>query len=149
VRQDLTLGTVESATGGLVAHLITNLPGSSQFFRGGIIGYSNEMKTQAVGVNAELIDIYGAVSTQVVEAMASGGRDLLGVDLCIADTGIAGPGGATKDKPIGLFYMGLASPEGVFSRRQIFHGDRMTNKYQAAESALLWLKEYLTGLVIQ
>jgi nicotinamide-nucleotide amidase len=141
----LTLATVESATGGLIAQRITGLPGSSEFFRGAVVSYSNEVKTGVVGVSAEAIYEYGAVSPQVAEAMATGGRKLLGADICISDTGIAGPGGATESKPVGLFYLGLASPDGVDNRRHVFSGDRQTNRQQAADTALLWLREYLLG----
>ncbi len=143
----LTLGTVESATGGLISDTVTDLAGSSDFFRGGVTAYANEIKTGVIGVAAETIYTHGAVSPQVVEEMASGGRKLLGVDICITDTGIAGPGGGTESKPVGLFYFGLATPQGVFSRRYQFHGDRAANKKQAAAAALDWLVEYLSQKV--
>ena len=141
----LTLAAVESATGGLISYHITGLPGSSEFFKGAVVSYSNEVKTGVIGVSAETIYEHGAVSPEVARAMAAGGRELLGADICIADTGIAGPGGATESKPIGLFYLGLASAEGVFSRRHVFSGDREANRRQAAEAALTWLREYLAG----
>jgi len=141
----LTLATVESATGGLIAHRITNLPGSSEFFRGAVVSYQNEIKTGVVGVSAEVIYEHGAVSSQVAEAMAAGGRKLLGADICLSDTGIAGPTGATESKPVGLFYLGLATADGVFSRRYVFSGDREANQQQAADAALIWLREYLTS----
>ena len=90
----LTLGTVESATGGLIAHLITNIPGSSDVFQGSIVSYSNEIKMKIVGVKKTTLEKYGAVSSPVAAEMAAGGRKTLGVDICVADTGIAGPGGA-------------------------------------------------------
>jgi len=86
------------------------------------------------------------VSPQVAEEMAVGGRRVLGVDVCVADTGIAGPSGATPGKPVGLFYIGLAHAGRSYSRKHIFAGDRMQNKQMAAEAALGWVKEYLTGL---
>ncbi len=141
----LTLATVESATGGLIAQRITSLPGSSEFFKGAVVSYCNEVKTGVVGVSAEVIYEHGAVSPQVAEAMAAGGRELLGADICVSDTGIAGPGGATESKPVGLFYLGLASVDGTYSRRHVFSGDREANRRQAAEAALSLLKEYLTG----
>jgi nicotinamide-nucleotide amidase len=145
-QKGLTLGTVESATGGLVANLITDIPGSSDYFKGSVVSYSNEVKNRVVGVKSETLDKYGAVSHQVVEEMAIGGRKLLNVDICLADTGIAGPGGATKGKPVGLFYLGVAHKEGVFSRKYQFHGTRGQNKQRTAEAALDWLKEYLASL---
>jgi nicotinamide-nucleotide amidase len=145
-RKGLTLGAVESATGGLISHLITNVPGSSDYFKGAVTSYSNEAKINVIGVRPETLERYGAVSPQVAEEMASGGRKVLGVDVCIADTGIAGPGGATPGKAVGLFYLGLAHREGVFSRRYDFRGTREENKQSAAGAALQWLKEYLISL---
>ena len=142
----LTLGTVESATGGLISHLITNIPGSSDVFQGSIISYSNEIKMKTVGVKAETLKKYGAVSARAAEDMASGGRKVLGVDICVADTGIAGPGGAAPGKPVGLFYLGLAVKDGTFSRKHLFKGTRAENKQQAAQTALMWVKDYLSGI---
>lgn len=141
----LTIGTVESATGGLISHLITNVPGSSHFYKGSIIAYSNEIKTGVVGVRHESIQLHGAVSPQVAEEMAAGGRRLLGVDICLADTGVAGPGGGTAEKPVGLFYLGFSYSGGTYSRRHLFEGERLQNKQRAAEAALQWLKDFLTG----
>ena len=145
-QKGLTLGAVESATGGLISHLITNVPGSSDYYKGSIIAYSNEVKIKIVGVKADTINQYGAVSHQVAEEMALGGRRTLAVDICLADTGIAGPGGATPAKPAGLFYIGLSHQTGTYSRKHNFQGDREQNKHRAAEAALGWLKEYLIGL---
>ncbi len=141
----LTLGVVESATGGLLSHRITNVPGSSDYYQGSITAYSNEVKIKVVGVSEETIRRCGAVSPEVAEEMAQGGRRVLGVDICLADTGIAGPGGGTPGKPVGLFYLGLAH-ESATSQKHLFHGDREQNKESAAEAALSWLKEYLAGL---
>jgi PncC family amidohydrolase len=146
IQNGLTLGLVESATGGLISHLITNVAGSSDYYKGSINSYSNEAKINVVGVKAETIDSYGAVSYQVAEEMAAGGRRVLDADVCLSDTGIAGPGGATAEKPVGLFYIGLATKDGVYSRKHNFHGSREENKRDAAEVVLSWLKEYLTGL---
>ncbi len=142
----LTLGAVESATGGLISHLITNVPGSSDYYRGSVTAYSNEVKIKVVGVKEDTLNRYGAVSHQVAEEMAEGGRKMLAVDICLADTGIAGPGGATQGKPVGLFYLGLSHRAGTFSRKHLFSGDRERNKRDAAEAALGWLKEYLLSL---
>lgn len=140
----LTVVTVESATGGFISHLLTNVPGSSDYFKGAVVAYSNEIKTGVVGVRKETIEKHGAVSPGVAEEMALGGRRLLGGDICLADTGIAGPGGAAPDKPVGLFYIGLADGKGANSRRHVFKGNREQNKQAAAEAALRWLKEYLS-----
>lgn len=142
-QRGLTLGIVESATGGLISHLITDVPGSSDYFQGSITAYSNEVKIEVVGVTADTIDKYGAVSSQVAEEMAQGGCRVLASDICIADTGIAGPTGATAEKPVGLFYIGLSHRGKAYSRKHCFQGDRVHNKQQAAQAALDWLIEYL------
>lgn len=142
----LTLGAVESATGGLISHLITNVPGSSNYFKGSITAYANAAKRKLVGVKAFTINQYGAVSPQVAVEMANGGRRALVVDICIADTGIAGPGGSTLEKGAGLFYMGLAHKNSTFSRKFQFQGTREEIKQKAAHAALNWLKDYLVSL---
>jgi nicotinamide-nucleotide amidase len=144
-KKGLTLGVVESATGGLLSHLITNVPHSSDYYQGSITAYSNEIKIKVVGVREETIKKYGAVSHEVAEEMAGGGRRVLATDICLADTGIAGPGGASPEKPVGLFYIGLSYEAGTESRKHIFSGDREQNKLAAAQAALRWLKEYLLG----
>ena len=145
-QKGLTLGVVESATGGLISHWITNVPGSSDYYQGSITAYSNKTKIKVIGVKEETLDEYGAVSHQVAEEMAQGGRKTLAADICLADTGIAGPSGATREKPVGLFYIGLSNPSGTFSRKHVFPGNREQNKRDAAEAALSWLKEYLISL---
>ena len=145
-RKGLTLGVVESATGGLISHLITNVPGSSDYYKGSVTAYSNETKIKVIGVKVSTIEKYGAVSPQVAEEIALGGRRVLAVDICLADTGIAGPSGATPGKPVGLFYLGLAHQGGAFSQRHEFYGDREQNKRSAAEAALSWLRDYLQSL---
>ncbi len=145
-QKGLTLGLVESATGGLLSHLITNVPGSSDYYKGSLTAYSNRLKTSLVGVKEDTISNYGAVSPQISEEMAQGGRGILGADICLADTGIAGPGGATPGKPVGLFYIGLSHKGGTYSQKHCFKGNREQNKISAAEAALLWLKEYLVSL---
>ena len=146
LEKGLTLGVVESATGGLLSHRITNVPGSSDYYKGSVTAYSNEVKSGVVGVSQDTLIQYGAVSPQVAEELAEGGKLLLGADICIADTGIAGPGGATAEKAVGLFYLGLSHGERTYSRKHQFKGDREQNKQSAAEAALSWLKEYLAKL---
>jgi len=146
IKRRLTLGAVESATGGLIAHLVTGVAGSSEYFRGSVTAYHNDIKTSVVGVSKAALEKYGAVSSQVAEEMARGGRKLLGVDICISDTGIAGPGGATADKPAGLFYLGLAYGDKAYNRRHIFTGSRLENQAAAANASLDWLREYLKSL---
>jgi PncC family amidohydrolase len=145
-QRGMTLGVVESATGGLISHRITNVAGSSDYYKGSVTAYSNQAKAEVIGVRRETIGHHGAVSAQVAEEMAEGGRKLLGVDICISDTGIAGPGGATEGKAVGLFYLSLAHGGKTYSRQHNFSGDREQNKQDAAEAALKWLREYLSGL---
>ena len=145
-QKGLTLGIVESATGGLISHLITNVPGSSDYYKGSVTAYSNEVKIKVVGVKKDSINKYGAVSYQVAEEMAQGGRKILAADICLADTGIAGPSGATPGKPVGLFYIGLSHQARTYSQKHYFQGNREQNKLDAAEAALSWLKEYLISL---
>ena len=142
----LTLGTVESATGGLIAHLLTNVPGSSDVFQGSVISYSNGIKMKMVGLKKITLQEYGAVSPQIARIMAKNGRILLGVDICVADTGIAGPGGAVPGKPVGLFYLGISHQDGTFTQKHLFRGAREEIKQQAAQAALTWVQEYLKEL---
>jgi nicotinamide-nucleotide amidase len=141
--KSLTIGTVESATGGRIADRITNVPGSSDYFKGSVVAYSNETKTAVVGVKKATLESHGAVSEQTALEMARGGRRLLDVDICVSDTGIAGPAGSTPSKPVGLFYLGLAAKDTSFSHTHSFPGDREGNKRDAAEAALDMLKQYL------
>jgi PncC family amidohydrolase len=140
--KSLTIGTVESATGGRIADRITNVPGSSDYFKGSVVAYSNEAKIALLGVKKATIEKYGAVSEQTALEMARGGRKLLDVDICVADTGIAGPSGATPEKPLGLFYLGLAARDESLSQKHVFPGNREENKRDAAEAALNMLKQY-------
>ena len=142
-QKGLTLGVVESATGGLISHLITNASGSSDYYKGSVTAYSNEVKVKIVGVKEDTINKYGAVSHQVAEEMAQEVRRILAADICLADTGIAGPSGATPEKPLGQFYIGLSHQAGTYSQKHNFQRNRVQNKRSAAEAALGWLKEYL------
>jgi len=139
----LTIGAVESATGGRIADRITNVPGSSDYFKGSVVAYSNEVKIALLGVKKATIENYGAVSEQTALEMAQGGRKLLDVDICVSDTGIAGPSGATPEKPLGLFYLGLAARDESLSQKHVFPGNREENKRDAAEAALNILEQYL------
>ena len=141
--KSLTIGAVESATGGRIADRITNVPGSSDYFKGSVVAYSNEVKIALLGVQKATIENYGAVSEQTALEMAQGGRELLDVDLCVSDTGIAGPSGDTPGKPVGLFYLGLAAEGESLSQKHVFQGNREKNKRDAAEAALNMLKQYL------
>jgi len=143
----LTIGTVESATGGRIADRITNIPGSSDYFKGSVVAYSNEVKIALLGVKKMTIESYGAVSEQTALEMAQGGRKVLDVDICVSDTGIAGPSGATAEKPVGLFYLGLAAEDESLSQKHIFRENREGNKRDAAEAALNMLKQYLLKVI--
>ena len=143
----LTIGTVESATGGKIADRITNVAGSSDYFKGSVVAYSNETKIALLGVNTSTLEKHGAVSEQTALEMARGGRKLLDVDVCISDTGIAGPAGGTPSKPVGLFYLGLAAEGIILSQKHMFQGDREGNKRDAVEAALNMLKQYLVQCI--
>jgi PncC family amidohydrolase len=139
----LTLAITESATGGLLTHLITNVSGSSEYCEGGMVTYSNRMKEEELGVKEGTLKKYGAVSSQVAEEMASGIRRKRGVDIALSTTGIAGPTGATPGKPVGLFYIGLSSNQGTLSKKYQFQGTRLQNKQSAVDQALSILKQHL------
>jgi PncC family amidohydrolase len=130
------LATVESCTGGLVAHLITEIPGSSDYFVGGLVTYSNELKEALADVPPDVLEAHGAVSAQVARSMAEGARHRLGVDVAVAVTGIAGPDGGSAAKPVGLTYVGIADGDGFDVRRHVWDGDRTANKRRSAAAAL-------------
>ncbi len=142
----LTVATAESCTGGLVGHLVTGVPGSSTYFRGGIVAYSDEVKAALLGVPREMLASHGAVSAQVALAMAAGARRVIGADVAVAVTGIAGPDGGTAAKPVGLTYIAVAGPAGSEVRRSQWAGDRASNKLDSAEAALMLLLEAAGGL---
>jgi PncC family amidohydrolase len=137
----LRIATVESCTGGLVGHLITEVPGSSTYYVGGFVTYSDELKREAVGVPHDVLAAHGAVSAQVAMAMAGGGRARTGADLAVAVTGIAGPDGGSPAKPVGLTYIAVADAIGVAVRRHVWPGDRSENKRLSAAAALALLLE--------
>lgn len=141
----LILAVAESATGGLISHLLTNISGSSEYFRGSVVSYYNEIKAGVLGVREETLEKYGAVSSQVAGEMAEGVRRLMNTDIGLSDTGIAGPTGATPEKPVGLFYIGLSTQRGTQVEEYLFHGDRIENKRAAATASLRLLREYLLG----
>jgi PncC family amidohydrolase len=129
------LAVAESCTGGLIGHLLTEVPGSSEVFSGGAITYDNRLKQQ-IGVDAKLLEREGAVSATVAEAMAAGIRDQTGAAVGVAVTGIAGPGGGSDTKPVGLTYVAVADDAGVVSEGHIWRADRSTNKRLSAQAAL-------------
>ncbi len=141
-----TVAVAESCTGGLVAHRLTNVPGSSLYFERGVVAYSEEAKRTAVGVPASLLRQYGTVSREVAEAMAEGVRKGSGADYGLGITGIAGPSGGTPEKPVGLVHIALSWGEGVASKEYRFPFDREMNKWWAAQMALDLLRRHLMGV---
>lgn len=139
----LTIAAAESCTGGLVGHRITAIPGSSAYFRGGIVSYADDVKVRLLGVPVPMLERHGAVSAQVARAMAEGARDVIGTDLAVAVTGVAGPSGGTEAKPVGLTYVAVAGPGGSEVRRYQWTEDRAANKERSAEAALRMLLETL------
>jgi PncC family amidohydrolase len=141
LERGLTVATAESTTGGLIAKLITDVAGSSGYFLGGIVSYSNEAKIGLVGVREEELAAHGAVSAQVARSMAIGARHRVGADLAVSVTGIAGPGGGSPAKPVGLTYVAVADASGADVRRFVWTGDRAANREAAARAALELLIE--------
>lgn len=141
-----TIGAAESCTGGLIMHRLTNIAGSSEYVLGGVVAYSNQVKQSQLQVRQGTLMAYGAVSEQVAGEMATGLRALLHVDVSISVTGIAGPGGGTAEKPIGLTYIGMAGPNDVLVvRRYLWNGDREAIKAASAEAALKLVLEVFGG----
>ncbi|MDP3703886.1 MAG: competence/damage-inducible protein A [Candidatus Omnitrophota bacterium] len=141
-----TLAVAESCTGGLVTDRLTNVPGSSRYLRGTVVAYHNDLKRGCLGVSADTLARYGAVSPNVASAMARGIRQMAGSDVGLSVTGIAGPTGATVKKPVGLIFLGLADRRGVKTLRCQFFGDRASIKMQATQTALDWLRRSLLRL---
>lgn len=143
-QQSLTLAVAESCTGGLIGHRLTQVPGSSGYFEGGVICYSNRMKQDWLAVPEPLLRQHGAVSTEVAAAMARGVREKSGSSLGLSITGIAGPGGATQGKPVGLVYVGLATPDGEARTKEFrFHGPRDMIKLRSSQAALNCVRRWL------
>lgn len=131
-----TVATAESCTGGLIAHLLTEVAGSSAYLAGGVVAYSNAVKEKLLGVSPATLAEFGAVSEQTARQMALGARALFGVDYAVSVTGIAGPGGDTPSKPVGLTYVGVAWGGGVEVERHVWNGTRTENKLASAHAAL-------------
>lgn len=141
----LTLGTAESCTGGMIASRLTDIPGSSEYFKGGIVSYTNEVKNRVLGVGQEILNTFGAVSGETAGAMARGAREKTNADLGLSVTGVAGPGGGTAKKPRGLVYIALAAADKVICREYHFAGSRAAVRQGSVNSALNLLRQYLTG----
>ncbi|MDQ4122331.1 MAG: competence/damage-inducible protein A [Acidobacteriota bacterium] len=141
--QKKTVATAESCTGGLIAQRLTELAGSSEYFMEGFVTYSNEAKMHSINVPKEMVDQYGAVSSQVAEAMAIGARERAKTDFAISVTGVAGPGGGSEQKPVGLVYFGIADENGVEHRKFIFPGDRFLIRWRSSQASLDLLRRKL------
>jgi PncC family amidohydrolase len=142
--QKKTLAVAESCTGGLITHRLTNVPGSSAYVIVSVIAYAYQAKVAALGVSWDTLNKFGAVSPETVTEMARGVRERFAATLGLAITGIAGPGGGTPEKPVGLTYIGLATPARVIVEKYIWQGDRRQNKEQSAEAALKMLCDFLS-----
>jgi nicotinamide-nucleotide amidase len=142
----LTLGVAESCTGGLVAARLTSIPGASDVFRGGVVAYADDVKAAELGVEEELLARHGAVSAEVAAAMAAGARERLGVDVAVAVTGIAGPGGGTPEKPVGLVYLHAEGPGESLGREFNFPGERDAIRARATAAALHLVRRLLTHI---
>ncbi len=139
----LTVATAESCTGGLLAHHLTSISGSSSYFIGGVVAYSNRIKQEMLGVREETLVQFGAVSEQTAQEMASGIRARFHTDIGLSTTGIAGPTGGTHDKPVGLVWIGISTPENTRAYECHFEGDRTQIKTQTVHQILLLLSEHL------
>ena len=144
--QQLTVAVAESCTGGLIGHRLTNVPGSSAYFLGGVMAYAYDAKERLLGVSHNTLYDHGAVSEETAREMARGVRRALGSDVGVSVTGIAGPGGGLPGKPVGLTWVALSTREGEQARQFVWDGDRVTNKEKSAEAALEMVREYLEGL---
>ena len=143
VKSSHKLAVAESCTGGNIAHFITSNAGSSEYFNGGVVAYSNEIKSKLLNVPSVMIETYGAVSQQVAESMAVGAQNALNADFSIATTGIAGPDGGSNDKPIGTVWIAVAGPSGVKSEKFIFRHNRERNIIRSTQSALDLLRKLI------
>lgn len=141
----LTLAAAESCTGGLVSSRITDVPGSSAYFLGGVVAYSYEAKASLLGVSWDTLNKYGAVSRETVIEMARGARKLFNADIAVSISGIAGPGGGTDAKPVGTVWVGLSASGGEEARHFVWEGDRILNKQLSSEAALQFILDHLEG----
>lgn len=147
--QGRTVATAESCTGGLVAHRLTNVPGSSAYVRGGVMAYANTAKTALLGVRAATLETHGAVSEATAAEMAAGARRALDADVAVATTGIAGPDGGTPDKPVGTVCIGLATSAGTVAARYQLWGTRDWIKLLASQVALEWIRRHALGMPVR
>lgn len=142
-----TVGTVESCTAGSLSAMITSVAGASEYFMGSLITYSNEEKMKLAGVKKETLINHGAVSEETAVEMANGGREKLGVDYCVSTTGIAGPDGGTKEKPVGTVWIAISSSKGTVAKKFLFGSDRARNVEMTCLSALNFLRNHIFGYI--
>ncbi len=145
LERGVVVATAESCTGGLVAKSITDVAGSSRYFRGGVVSYADEAKERLLGVPVDQLQAHGAVSAQVARSMALGALERTGATLAVAVTGVSGPGGGTAAKPVGLAYVAVADGEGVEVRRFVWAGDRSANREASARAAIEMLLERVSS----
>jgi PncC family amidohydrolase len=148
LQRGLWLAVAESCTGGLIGHLLTNVPGSSAYYMGSVTAYANEAKARLLGVSWDALEKYGAVSAETVVEMARGIRLALTSDIGISVSGIAGPTGGTPDKPVGTIWIGLSTPKEEYARHYLWSGDRLAIKKQSAQAALQLLVEHLQKVYV-
>ena len=141
----LRIATAESCTGGLIAHRITDVAGSSDYFLGGVVAYANEAKVGQLGVLWDTLRAHGAVSRETALEIARGARAAFGAEIAVSVTRIAGPGGGLPGKPVGTTWVGLSTPEGDWARHFVWAGDRQANKQLSAEAALTFVLDYFRG----
>jgi len=148
LERSVTVATAESCTGGLIAKSITDVAGSSAYFRGGVVAYSNEVKVRLLGVPEEQLAAYGAVSAQVARSMAVGALACTGADFAVAVTGVSGPGGGSPAKPVGMTYVAVADARGVYIRRFQWSGDRLGNREATVLAGLEMLLERISAMKV-
>lgn len=144
LKKSLTVACAESCTGGLLTSRLTDVAGSSAYVLGSVVSYSNEVKMSHLGVKAETLQRFGAVSEETAQEMSGGVRGRIGADIGIGITGIAGPGGGTVEKPVGLVYISVAGDKGAVVTRNVFSGTRREIKQQTVDKALNMLLEYIS-----
>ena len=142
----ITIATAESCTGGLLGHVLTSVSGSSEYYDRGIISYTNEAKHELLGVSNNDLETFGAVSEQVAKAMCEGIRKHAHTDIGVSTTGIAGPAGGSKDKPVGLVFIGVSTKEKILVKRFVFNGSRLENKDASCVEALEMIKEMVSSV---
>lgn len=145
-KSGFTISVAESFTGGMIGHVITNAPGSSRYFQGGVIAYANEVKMELLGVSKQTLIDHGAVSKETVLEMARGVRAALNTDIGISSSGIAGPDGGSAEKPVGLAWIGLSASQTEYAEQFLFSGDRLQIKEQGVQTAIQRVIDFLAKL---